>query len=69
MGEKGTVTDETFVWPLHEHCVVLTGYDKNYYYFTDPLDSRDTVKYDKKLVEQRYKEMGEMSLIIYRKRD
>lgn len=68
VGERGVITDETFVWPLHEHCLVLVGYDKNNYYLCDPLDYREVVKYDKKLVEKRYNQLGQMSLIIRKKR-
>ncbi len=64
VGERGVITNETFVWPLNEHCLVLTGYDKDYYYLCDPLDYREVVKYDKKLVEKRYNQLGQMSLII-----
>ncbi len=64
MNEYGELTGEKFVWPLHEHCVVLVGYDKKYYYLSDPLDSRSSVKYEKKLVDKRYKELGSMSLAV-----
>ena len=39
-------TGKTFQWISHEHCLVLTGYDSEYYYFNDPLDGQ--VKYKKK---------------------
>ncbi len=64
VGERGVITNETFVWPLNEHCLVLTGYDKDYYYLCDPLDYREVVKYDKKLVEKRYNQLGQMSLVV-----
>ena len=64
VGERGVITDETFVWPLNEHCLVLVGYDKDHYYLCDPLDYREVVKYDKKLVEKRYNQLGQMSLVI-----
>ncbi len=33
-------TDERFTWIAHEHCLVLVGYDASYYYFNDPLQSK-----------------------------
>lgn len=56
-------TGKTFQWVSHEHCLVLTGYDSEYYYFNDPLDGQ--VKYEKKLVENRYQQMGSQSLVVY----
>lgn len=56
-------TGKTFQWISHEHCLVLTGYDSEYYYFNDPLDGQ--VKYKKNLVETRYKQMGSQSLVVY----
>lgn len=69
IGERGVITNETFVWPLNEHCLVLVGYDKKNYYLCDPLDYREVVKYDRELVEKRYNQLGQMSLIIRLKRN
>lgn len=57
-------TGKTFQWISHEHCLVLTGYDSQYYYFNDPLDGQ--VKYKKNLVETRYQQMGSQSLVVYK---
>ena len=54
---------ETFQWLSSEHCLVLTGYNSQYYFFNDPLQGK--VKYKKFLVETRYKQMGSQSLVIY----
>ena len=62
--EDGSISKETFTWPLNEHCVVLMGYDKNNYYLSDPLSYSECVKYDKKLVETRFKDLGCMSVVI-----
>lgn len=57
--EDGTL----FEWPANEHCMVLIGYDKDYYYFNDPY--RGAVKrYAKWLVEKRYQQLGKQSLVI-----
>jgi len=52
-----------FTWIAGEHCLLLTGYDEDYYYFNDPLVGKD-VAYNKKIVELRYKELGCQALII-----
>lgn len=52
-----------FTWPGNEHCLVLTGYDSNSYYFNDPYAGK-TVKYEKKTVNQRYIELGRQSLVV-----
>lgn len=62
--ENGKITKQTYTWRAGEHCMVLIGYDKKYYYFSDPLSAEITVKYEKKLVEKRYKEVGCYSLVI-----
>lgn len=56
-------TGKTFQWLSHEHCLVLTGYDSQYYFFNDPLQGK--VKYKKSLVETRYQQMGSQSLVVY----
>ncbi len=62
--EKGKITKEKYTWRAEEHCIVLIGYDEKYYYFCDPLSLQDIVKYEKSLVEKRYKEIGSYSMII-----
>lgn len=62
--EKGKITKEKYTWRAEEHCMVLIGYDEKYYYFCDPLSYEDVVKYEKSLVEKRYKEIGSYSMII-----
>ncbi|MBE6806477.1 MAG: hypothetical protein E7527_00465 [Ruminococcaceae bacterium] len=52
-----------FEWPANEHCMVLVGYDRNYYYFNDPYTGT-AKRYAKWLVERRYKEMGTQAIVI-----
>ena len=54
---------ETFIWPAHEHCLVMIGYDDEYYYFNDPLPG-EICAYEKELVEERYEEMGMQALAL-----
>lgn len=51
-------------WLANEHCVVLTGFDKNegVVYVMDPL--RGNVKYNLELFNKRYEELGKQSVII-----
>lgn len=54
---------ETFIWPANEHCLVMIGYDDEYYYFNDPLPG-EICAYEKELVEERYEEMGMQALAL-----
>lgn len=56
-------TGETFQWIGGEHCLVLTGYDDQYYYFNDPLAGQ--VRYAKSVVNTRFSELGYQSLVVY----
>lgn len=55
-----------FTWPGNEHCLVLIGYDEENYYFNDPYAGK-TVKYEKKMVEDRHAEQGMQSVVILKK--
>ncbi|MBQ8960417.1 MAG: C39 family peptidase [Ruminococcus sp.] len=56
-------TDEIFSWISNEHCIVLVGYDDEYYYFNDPLKG-DAIAYGRALTEQRYSELGYQAICI-----
>lgn len=56
-------TGEMFQWIGGEHCLVLTGYDDQYYYFNDPLAGQ--VRYVKSVVNTRFSELGSQSLVVY----
>lgn len=53
-----------YVWQAGEHCMVLCGFDENYYYLMDPLADGERVMYEKSLVEERYNEMGNQAVVI-----
>lgn len=56
---------ETFLYPVREHCMVLTGFDDQYYYFNDPLsDTDETVKYEKSAVSDCFNSMGRQAVAI-----
>ena len=58
---------EEFQWISNEHCMVLVGYDEYKYYFNDPYEDNGVVGYDKELVEKRFKELGQQSVVILHK--
>ncbi len=59
-----TPAGETVQWRAYEHCVVLTGYDKdkNTIYVSDPLVGNTSYNYD--LIKQRYNELGKQAVYI-----
>ncbi len=54
---------DTCVWIANEHCLVLTGYDTDYYYFNDP-NHTCSVRYERGILEQRFEEVGRASMVI-----
>lgn len=62
-------TGETVTWTAGEHCLVLVGYDKDYYYFNDPQDGNGVVRYPKGQVEACYAEMGRQAVAVYKWED
>ncbi|MDE6034967.1 MAG: C39 family peptidase [Ruminococcus sp.] len=56
-------TGERYLWKSNEHCLILTGYDEEYYYFNDPLAQKD-MPYLKRLAERRYGEMGMQAIAV-----
>lgn len=56
-------TGKKFTWLSNEHCVVLVGYDDDFYYIHDPLKKAYTA-YERELVDKRYEEMGRQAVTI-----
>ena len=52
-----------FTWISGEHCLVLVGYDSDYYYLNDPQKGV-TVSYPKEIVELRYRELGMQAVYL-----
>lgn len=63
-GENWYLSDSgtNFQWTLKEHCMVLIGYNDKQAIFSDPLDKRGTVYYDKSLFEQRFQQMSSQAV-------
>lgn len=57
-------TGQLFTWKRHEHCLVLVGYDAEYYYMNDPYQSKGLVAYKRSVVEARYAQMGYQAVVI-----
>ena len=60
-------TGKTYTWKRHEHCLILVGYDDQYYYFNDPYQSGGLKAYARSVVEARYAAMGSQAVVIERK--
>ena len=56
-------TNRKLTWKRGFHCLLLVGYDEDYYYFNDPMVGKNT-PYPKEICEERYEELGRMSLVI-----
>ena len=54
---------DTVDWYMHEHCLVLIGYDKDKYYFADSTHGTIS-EFEKDLVAQRYKDMGSQCIVV-----
>lgn len=54
---------ETVPWYMHEHCLVLIGYDEKEYYFAD--SSAGAIShFDKELVKQRYEQLFSQCIVV-----
>ena len=54
---------DTCEWLANEHCMLLVGYDKDYYYLHEPLASKYTA-YEKQIFEERFAQMGRCAVVI-----
>lgn len=55
--------DTKFTWTAREHCLVLVGYNDEYYFLNDPMTG-STVYYQKAIVEKRFIELGSQAVYI-----
>ncbi len=58
-----TENNGRFIWPGNEHCMLLVGYDKNYYYMNDPYKNA-MLLYPRSKTETRYSELGSQAIVI-----
>ena len=69
VGPSWRLYDENkeFTWISNEHCMLLVGYDEEYYYFNDPYGNNGMIRYEKKLVENRHKAQYNMAVGVCKK--
>lgn len=60
-----TPEGDLLTFPLHEHCLVLVGYDENNVTLCDPLEG--TVQYSRNLFETRYSQLNSQAVILKNK--
>lgn len=54
---------DTVSWQMHEHCLVLIGFDDENYYFCDSV-SGEVSAYDKATTEERYEQIGKQAIVL-----
>lgn len=58
-----TEIGDSFSWYMHEHCLVLIGYDNDNYYFGDSTAGEISC-FKKDLVKKRYEQMFKQSIVV-----
>lgn len=56
-------TDTVFKWKAPLHCMLLTGFDDDYYYFNDPMVGKN-VKYAKSKSEKAFQGLNSQAIVI-----
>lgn len=59
-------TGEELQWVRPEHCLLLVGYDQEFYYFNDPTAGKQ-YKYEKSDCEAAYNGMHAQAVVVYEK--
>lgn len=54
---------DTVSWQMHEHCMVLIGFDAENYYFCDSVSGKVSA-YDKATSEERYSQIGMQAIVL-----
>ena len=54
---------DTVSWQMHEHCLVLIGFDEKNYYFCDSVSGKVSA-YDKTTTEERYEQIGKQAIVL-----
>ena len=67
--ENGKLTDEWYDWLANEHCMVLVGYDADYYYFNDPYDSHGLISFRREKTEKRFEQIGKYAAVVTEKNE
>lgn len=56
-----------FAWKLNEHCLLLVGYDEEYYWFNDPWHNHGLCRQPKELVERCHAAQGMFAVSLRRR--
>lgn len=56
-------TSYKFTWTAPMHCLLLVGYDDDYYYFNDPLKGKD-YRYPRDITEAQYDALGSQAVVL-----
>lgn len=59
-------TGEELQWMRPEHCLLLVGYDQEYYYFNGPT-AGEQYRYEKSDCEAAYKGLHSQAVVVYEK--
>lgn len=54
---------DTVSWQMHEHCMVLIGFDSDNYYFCDSVSGKVSA-YDITTSEKRYEQIGKQAIVL-----
>lgn len=54
---------EIFKWMLHEHCLVLCGYDQKDYFFSDSVVG-DISHFERNVSELRFEQLGRQAIVV-----
>lgn len=54
---------DTMEWLMHEHCMVLTGYDEENYYMCDSVEGQVSV-FPKEPFEDLYNQLGTQAIVV-----
>lgn len=63
-GDSWTYNGKTIQWISPEHCLLLVGYDEDYYIFNDPQQSEAFTYYHKDSVEAAYKALSSQAIVL-----
>ena len=55
---------DTVTFYTAEHCLVLTGFDEENYYFSDPASRTEVTGYSRESVEAAYEKLGKQAVVI-----
>lgn len=54
---------DRFIWMIHEHCLVLCGYDEKDYFFSDSV-AGEISHFEKAISQKRYEQLGWQAIVV-----